>query len=241
MSDSWFEAFRRGPERVVADLFSGRAGAGSDLRLDVPELLYQQFPPSLADERAAARRRARVLVFRHARGLRLPSAAPRFFRLWQAGRRCAGRSAVTRSAADQESNSCGHRRLAALAVAVEVGSGAGSRAGVLPAVDPGPARRPPHGPVVAPRRRPPAGVPDRGVGRAAVAAEPRQCAEESGADVAGAAAPCRQDPPRRRCGTHLLQPPLCSTARPFPTRPPALEPGPVRGAGWFSGAPGRSD
>ena len=52
MSDSWFEAFHRGPERAVADLFSGRAGAGSDLRLDIPELLYQQFPPNLADDRA---------------------------------------------------------------------------------------------------------------------------------------------------------------------------------------------
>ena len=52
MSDPWFEAFRRDSGKAVADLFSGRAGAGSDLRLDVPELLYQQFPPSLADERA---------------------------------------------------------------------------------------------------------------------------------------------------------------------------------------------
>ena len=52
MSDPWFEAFRRDPDRAVADLFSGRAGAGSDLRLDVPELLYQQFPLILADERA---------------------------------------------------------------------------------------------------------------------------------------------------------------------------------------------
>ena len=52
MSDPWFEAFRRDPGKAVADLFSGRAGAGSDLRLDVPELLYQQFPPSLADKRA---------------------------------------------------------------------------------------------------------------------------------------------------------------------------------------------
>ena len=52
MSGLWFEAFRRSPERAVADLFSGRTGAGSDLRLDVPELLYQQFPPSLTDERA---------------------------------------------------------------------------------------------------------------------------------------------------------------------------------------------
>ena len=52
MSDPWFEDFRRDSGKAVADLFSGRAGAGSDLRLDVPELLYQQFPPSLADERA---------------------------------------------------------------------------------------------------------------------------------------------------------------------------------------------
>ena len=52
MNDSWFEAFRREPGQAVTDLFSGRAGAGSDLRLDVPELLYQQFPPSLPEERA---------------------------------------------------------------------------------------------------------------------------------------------------------------------------------------------
>ena len=52
MSSPWFEAFRRDPGKAVADLFSGRAGAGSDLRLDVPELLYQQFSPNLADERA---------------------------------------------------------------------------------------------------------------------------------------------------------------------------------------------
>ena len=52
MNGLWFEAFRRSPERGVADLFSGRVGAGSDLRLDVPELLYQQFPTSLADDRA---------------------------------------------------------------------------------------------------------------------------------------------------------------------------------------------
>ena len=52
MSDRWFKAFRRDPRGAIADLFSGRAGVGSDLRLDVPELLYQQFPPSLAEERA---------------------------------------------------------------------------------------------------------------------------------------------------------------------------------------------
>ena len=52
MSILWFDAFRRDPGKAVADLFSGRAGVGSDLRLDIPELLYQQFPPNLADERA---------------------------------------------------------------------------------------------------------------------------------------------------------------------------------------------
>ena len=52
MNDPWFEDFCRDSGKAVADLFSGRAGAGSDLRLDVPELLYQQFPPNLADDRA---------------------------------------------------------------------------------------------------------------------------------------------------------------------------------------------
>ena len=52
MSGPWLEAFRRDPHRAIADLFSGRAGAGSDLRLDVPELLYQQFPTDMAGERA---------------------------------------------------------------------------------------------------------------------------------------------------------------------------------------------
>ena len=52
MSDPWLEAFRCDPHRAIADLFSGRAGAGSDLRLDVPELLYQQFPTNMANERA---------------------------------------------------------------------------------------------------------------------------------------------------------------------------------------------
>ena len=52
MTDRWFEAFRGAPEQAVTDLFSGRAAAGSNLRLDVPELLYQAFPPHRADERA---------------------------------------------------------------------------------------------------------------------------------------------------------------------------------------------
>ena len=50
-ANSWLEAFRGDPARAVDDLFSGRAGAGSDLRLDIPEFLYQTFPPNLTPER----------------------------------------------------------------------------------------------------------------------------------------------------------------------------------------------
>ena len=52
MSDPWLEAFRCDPNRAIADLFSGRFGACSALRLDVPEFLYQQFPTNMANERA---------------------------------------------------------------------------------------------------------------------------------------------------------------------------------------------
>ena len=41
-ADSWLEVFRGDPARAVADLFSGRAGAGSDLRLDIPEFLHRE-------------------------------------------------------------------------------------------------------------------------------------------------------------------------------------------------------
>ncbi len=52
MIDRWFEAFFGDPDQAVVDLFSGRAGVGSDFRLDVPDLLYQAFPQHLASERA---------------------------------------------------------------------------------------------------------------------------------------------------------------------------------------------
>ena len=52
MRDPWLEAFRCDPHRAVADLFSGRADAGSDLRLDVPESLYRRFPANMVNERA---------------------------------------------------------------------------------------------------------------------------------------------------------------------------------------------
>ena len=51
MSGPWFETFLDDPDQAVADLFSGRAGVGSSLRLDVPELLYQAFPSNRIDER----------------------------------------------------------------------------------------------------------------------------------------------------------------------------------------------
>ena len=51
MSDRWLQAFRSDPEAAVSALFTGRAGVGFDMRLDVPELLYQWFPPDLAEER----------------------------------------------------------------------------------------------------------------------------------------------------------------------------------------------
>ena len=51
VSDRWIEAFRQDPQMAVANLFTGR-GAGSSMRLDVPELLRLWFPPSLAEERA---------------------------------------------------------------------------------------------------------------------------------------------------------------------------------------------
>ena len=51
MTNPWFEAFRRGPKEAVADLFSGRAGVGASMRLGIPELLYDEFPPQ-SDPRA---------------------------------------------------------------------------------------------------------------------------------------------------------------------------------------------
>lgn len=51
--NKWYIAFLNNPNQAVADLFSGRAGLGSNLRLDIPELLYQEFPstPEFAEPR----------------------------------------------------------------------------------------------------------------------------------------------------------------------------------------------
>ena len=53
MIDRWFSIFHNDPQKAVNDLFSGRAGLGSSMRLDIPEILYQEFPavPELQDAR----------------------------------------------------------------------------------------------------------------------------------------------------------------------------------------------
>lgn len=52
MSDRWLAAFRQDPQKAVSDLFTGRAGVSTSMRLDVPELLHMWFPPNSAEERA---------------------------------------------------------------------------------------------------------------------------------------------------------------------------------------------
>ncbi|MDD5275744.1 MAG: tetratricopeptide repeat protein [Methylovulum sp.] len=42
--NKWYTDFLNNPNQAITDLFSGRAGLGSSLRLDIPELLYQEFP-----------------------------------------------------------------------------------------------------------------------------------------------------------------------------------------------------
>ena len=45
MIERWLSTFHNDPQKAVNDLFSGRAGLGSGMRMDIPELLYQEFPP----------------------------------------------------------------------------------------------------------------------------------------------------------------------------------------------------
>ena len=52
MTDRWFEAFRRDPHEAVSDLFTGRAGVGLEMHLDVPELLCRWFPTTREDDRS---------------------------------------------------------------------------------------------------------------------------------------------------------------------------------------------
>lgn len=44
MIERWKDNFRQDPEKAIADLFSGRAGLGSSLRRDLPEILFHAFP-----------------------------------------------------------------------------------------------------------------------------------------------------------------------------------------------------
>ncbi|MCI5219848.1 MAG: hypothetical protein D3914_11855, partial [Candidatus Electrothrix sp. LOE2] len=45
MIERWLSTFHNDPQKAVNDLFSGRAGLGSGMRMDIPEILYQEFPP----------------------------------------------------------------------------------------------------------------------------------------------------------------------------------------------------
>ncbi len=66
MIEHWRETFERDPERAVADLMSGRTGLGSDLRLDVPELLYEEFPDRPEEAQARERLDGALLFWLHA-------------------------------------------------------------------------------------------------------------------------------------------------------------------------------
>ena len=52
MNNHWWDAFRNSPEQAVEDLLSGRVGVGSAVHVDLPELLYQTFPPHRMEDRA---------------------------------------------------------------------------------------------------------------------------------------------------------------------------------------------
>ncbi len=66
MIEHWRQSFERDPERAVADLMSGRAGLGSDLRLDVPELLYEEFPDRPDEAQARQRLDGALFSWLHA-------------------------------------------------------------------------------------------------------------------------------------------------------------------------------
>ncbi len=53
MIKRWLSTFHNDPQKAVSNLFSGRAGLGSGMRLDIPEILYQEFPslPEFQDAR----------------------------------------------------------------------------------------------------------------------------------------------------------------------------------------------
>ena len=196
MTNPWFEAFRRGPEKAVADLFSGRAGVGSSMRLDTPELLYQAFPPTLADERAQLD--DALLSWLHSmrqdyasqvKRLGFPAYGKRVGDCLIALQLLDLPEAKSRMRADL---GAWLRWLLPLRLAPERD----------PALEcfrlltRDSARRPPHGSVATPRCRSPTGVPDGGAGWASVAAERRQRSKKPDADAAGAVAPRREDPPR---------------------------------------------
>lgn len=51
MIGQWRAQFAENPQQAVSDLFSGRARLGASMRLDVPEILYYEFPEEQAERR----------------------------------------------------------------------------------------------------------------------------------------------------------------------------------------------
>ena len=51
MIGQWRAQFAENPQQAVSDLFSGRARLGASMRLDVPEILYYEFPEEQTERR----------------------------------------------------------------------------------------------------------------------------------------------------------------------------------------------
>ena len=68
MIDRWKENFLQDPEKAVANLFSGRAGLGSSLRRELPEILFHEFPDT--PEHAADRERLDTALLVWLNGMR---------------------------------------------------------------------------------------------------------------------------------------------------------------------------
>lgn len=68
MMDRWKQNLRQDAEKAVANLFSGRAGLGSSLRREIPEILFHEFPNT--PEHAADRERLDTALLAWLNGMR---------------------------------------------------------------------------------------------------------------------------------------------------------------------------
>ena len=232
MDDSWLEAFRLDPDRAVGDLFNGRAGTSSDLRLDLPELLHQTFPPQRVNERA-----------------RLDEA----LWTWLLGMRESQEAEV-----DRLGFAVYGKRLCDALVALQLLELPRTRSRLREDLDAWlrwlrPLRlAPERDPALECLRLVTLDQPDDGdaalwlrlaedprpeylsvaLGRIGADAPPGRATEESRADGAGVAAPCRREPRRGRRGTGILRGAPGRPARALFVRRQILGWGCGRGAGW---------